>query len=690
MRKIFLIGLLCCVAIPALAGTVRREKVLLQSGKEVEGYLLEVADDSIRMYADKKMIRLRFRNMDIRSADYFRNYNGPRDLELPPEIFNELFPAVADPGSAPEKPKTVKDFVIEGMDLMAQGEFQKAASAFGEAIALSPNDPELYLFRVGAYQEAGDFDKAITDVNWLIERSPQDGTLYARRGWLYQLAQKPEPAITDYSRAIEADPQNTELLLDRFNIYGALEQWDLALQDLNTILEINPAYGEGYLERAFVHFEKENFRAAWEDVHKTLQNGIRVPSKFIDSLKEKMPDPVMAERKEKARQEFIAKVNNFLKQNVAFLVIVGLAILAAVVFMLIPAQAPKPLSVQQKEEEEQVAARALLRPVDLRKARNGRRFCAEITDIIMISVLSWGVDIVVGPPVFALAFAVLLLVKDAFMGVSLGKALYGLRVVDEHGYRSTIIQGCLRNFSLGLPVLVFFAVYWSEKFLVDDKVRLWLLVVWLFFLVETISILWAKRYGRRIGDHLAGTYVHDLEPERKEWPFWILLGPLVVVFLVGTIAMNMFYNKAFLYKLNPLRYYDVRRDFSFKVPKGWGITGEGEGGIVMENAQYASSIILMVNQEVSQYALELCVNAFTKAMEDGGMVMRTRDEITISGRPAIKVGFMEEKTDTAYLLVYFKEEEKGPLFILQGTTPRANMRYVMADSMDLITSFHFE
>ena len=120
------------------------------------------------------------------------------------------------------------------------------------------------------------------------------------------------------------------------------------------------------------------------------------------------------------------------------------------------------------------------------------------------------------------------------------------------------------------------------------------------------------------------------------------------------------------------------------------MASEGEGGLVLEKPSVEGSMVLVFNEEAKEYALDLCVTAFTQSMKDGGLDLRTNEEIEVAGRRAFKVGFLEKETQSGILVVYFKKEDWGELYMLQVSSPKKSMRYIMADAMDMVKGFRFE
>ena len=693
MKKILLGVCMMCLAVQAYAAMdmATKDTVILNTGREIKGLVIEVAGEYIRMIVDKEIVKLRFRNMSIDSSSYYRFYHVP---DYDPQLIYDL----TKPDPVPPPPKTYKDFARDGIALAEEGKYQEAVEAFSTAIDMKDDVPDFYLFRAGAYQELGKTNDAITDYSRVLKQNPENVVVYCRRGWAYQSLGWNDRALADYSRVLELDPNNFEILRERYGLYNAAEDWEAALKDLERILALSPEEGEAYQDRAVLTYRLGDYYETWSSIHDALKRGVSVPPKFIEAVAKKMPDPFATQEykrnwmKEWMEQIKAAAVNlaGFAGKYAVFLVAAVLCAVFGALLFFTPSQKKERVVLEDESELEEERVEKLLRPVSFKKAGLLKRICAGLIDLILISVVSWALTIMAGMDIFSAVFGGLILLRDSFGGFSIGKTVAGLRVVDEHGYPCGFLQCFLRNFTFGLPVILFYVVIWCADLRVDTTVRLTLLGVFGFFLVEGIAILLSRNTGRRLGDRLAGTYVHDLHPEYRLWPFYVSSLILFLGFFVGNIVTGMVFNKAFVYKMNPMRYYNIDYDFSFKIPPGWETATEGEGGIVLRNEAYEGSMVLLINNEVKDYPLDVCVSAFTKAMEEDDMVLQREEELRVSGRPAFKKGLMKKEEDSAVMLIYFKKEAKGPLYIFQATTVKNSMRDVMQAAIDAVSTFRFE
>ena len=94
-------------------------------------------------------------------------------------------------------------------------EYDKAISAFTEAIRLDPNNELAYCNRGRAYVNKGDYDKAIRDFDEAIRLDPRLALAYNGRGVAYDSQSKFDKAVNDYSDAIRLERYNRKLWMGR-------------------------------------------------------------------------------------------------------------------------------------------------------------------------------------------------------------------------------------------------------------------------------------------------------------------------------------------------------------------------------------------------------------------------------------------------------------------------------------------
>ena len=134
-----------------------------------------------------------------------------------------------------------------------------AYRAAREAVALAPDNPDLWVGRAVAALARTQYQLAVDDLGNAFARDPSRADILVRRAAALRMLDRPDAALADIERALTADPDNAEALLERGILRqrrndpaGARADWeraillaadsqtaDLAIQDL-ALLEAGP------------------------------------------------------------------------------------------------------------------------------------------------------------------------------------------------------------------------------------------------------------------------------------------------------------------------------------------------------------------------------------------------------------------------------------------------------------------
>jgi tetratricopeptide (TPR) repeat protein len=112
------------------------------------------------------------------------------------------------------------------------GDPVRAYVAAGEAVALSPKDPDLLIDLAQAAASAGFFDKAVADLDRVLKTDPSRVDALIYRASAYRSLDRLDPALADVEKALAAMPNSVPGLLERGNIRrlkgdiaGARQDW---------------------------------------------------------------------------------------------------------------------------------------------------------------------------------------------------------------------------------------------------------------------------------------------------------------------------------------------------------------------------------------------------------------------------------------------------------------------------------
>ena len=120
------------------------------------------------------------------------------------------------------------------------GDPVRAYAAAGEAVALSPKDPDLLIDRAQAAASAGFFDQAVADLDRVLKTDPGRVDALIYRASAYRALNRLDPALADVEKALAAIPNSVPGLLERGNIRRLKGDLAGARQDWQRIGQLAP------------------------------------------------------------------------------------------------------------------------------------------------------------------------------------------------------------------------------------------------------------------------------------------------------------------------------------------------------------------------------------------------------------------------------------------------------------------
>lgn len=145
--------------------------------------------------------------------------------------------AQTEPSAAPAK-AAVSDFVRQGDSAFAEGNYQAAADAYSQALALYNLNDYIYYNRGNAYRKLKDYAKAIDDYSKTLQLNPQHTFAYLYRGMSYQALGQSETAIADYNKLMQVNPDDPTAYARRAEAYLSLNQKAAAIEDFTKASEL--------------------------------------------------------------------------------------------------------------------------------------------------------------------------------------------------------------------------------------------------------------------------------------------------------------------------------------------------------------------------------------------------------------------------------------------------------------------
>jgi tetratricopeptide (TPR) repeat protein len=145
-----------------------------------------------------------------------------------------LFKSLFGGGSTP-----AKDHLNAGNVCSSQRGYDKAITAFTEAIRLDPKCAGAYHNRGHAYFAKSDYANSIADCTEAIRLDPRNEGAYFIRGWSYSQIRQPAKAIPDFTQLIGLAPRNAGAYHLRGLCYANLGDDEIAIADFVEVARLD-------------------------------------------------------------------------------------------------------------------------------------------------------------------------------------------------------------------------------------------------------------------------------------------------------------------------------------------------------------------------------------------------------------------------------------------------------------------
>ncbi|MFZ3091422.1 MAG: tetratricopeptide repeat protein [Nitrospirota bacterium] len=166
--------------------------------------------------------------------------------------------------------KTAEYWFTLGYYYHDAGLYDKAIEAYTSAIALDPNDAQVYYNRGRAYSFKKQYDRAIEDYNKAIAINPNHAQVYYMRGIAYDRKEQYDRAKEDYNKAIDINPNYADAYTMRGTAYVGKKQYDRAIEDFNKAIALDPNDAFAYTSRGFAYYRKGQYDRAIEDYNMAI------------------------------------------------------------------------------------------------------------------------------------------------------------------------------------------------------------------------------------------------------------------------------------------------------------------------------------------------------------------------------------------------------------------------------------
>lgn len=170
-------------------------------------------------------------------------------------------------------PSAAAAYLASGKSFAANGNHERAVTAFTEGLKLEPKNANLHFQRALSLEKLGRVDEAIRDYNAIILLSALLREARYNRGTLYLNRRSYALAIVDFNQAILIDPKYEAAHYNRGLGKYNLKQVDAALVDFNRVVELRPKHISARIMRARIYCSKGLLMSALKEQDAVRQLG---------------------------------------------------------------------------------------------------------------------------------------------------------------------------------------------------------------------------------------------------------------------------------------------------------------------------------------------------------------------------------------------------------------------------------
>lgn len=168
---------------------------------------------------------------------------------------------------SPKQPQAF--YYIARLNLLPEGDAERAAEALAKAIEQSADEPVLRAkaLTLRATQEK-DPEKKLADLDEAVRIAPGHAAALRTRGLVRADAGKLEAALADFDKAIELSPQHAPTYEAKAVVLARLKKYDEALVCLDKVQELRPGSVYPLMQKAQIHVQQSNLDAALHELNR--------------------------------------------------------------------------------------------------------------------------------------------------------------------------------------------------------------------------------------------------------------------------------------------------------------------------------------------------------------------------------------------------------------------------------------
>ena len=147
-----------------------------------------------------------------------------------------------------------------------KGEYDRALEDYEQALAINPQDADVFNSRGTTYTALGRYERAIQDFDQAIKLNPASPMAFSNRCFAKALLGQLEQGLADCNEALRVKPRNPGALAARGLVYLKLKRYDAAVADYNAELQILPGDPYSLFGRGMAKYLKGDLRGGDGDM----------------------------------------------------------------------------------------------------------------------------------------------------------------------------------------------------------------------------------------------------------------------------------------------------------------------------------------------------------------------------------------------------------------------------------------
>ncbi len=205
----------------------------------------------------------------------FSRKDGVASAQAGPPAGPTPAPAVKTPSAAgvpatANRSKAADELIKQGAAFFTGKQYDKALTAYDQALAIDPNDADALRQRGMAKRELKDLPGALRDFDNSIRLDPNNSRAYVGRGITRERMSNPTGALADYDYAIVLDPA----YVNAYFYHGLLKlgqnDHKAAISDFDRVIELDPTNGGAYNNRGLARARGGDTAGAVADYEKAI------------------------------------------------------------------------------------------------------------------------------------------------------------------------------------------------------------------------------------------------------------------------------------------------------------------------------------------------------------------------------------------------------------------------------------